>query len=226
MITDKMLYSAAKKSSDVYIRYLERDYNPEYQHEFSHGFERKIQRICWRAKHQLLHWTLRRIASFFLVMLIGGIVWLSVDVKARAAFLEWARAIYETYVVYRFEDESVSGTPERECCPTWLPDGYQKAFVDDSQDTVLVAYTNSEGQGLIFRYVADSPSTDWFINTPSTTMKQVYVNELPADLFVSKEPEIASAIVWMTPEHTACYLSAFLNEDELIKIAESVEKNN
>lgn len=51
MITDAQLRKAAEKSSDLYLRYIERDYNSTPSHEFSASFEKKIRKLRKRADH-------------------------------------------------------------------------------------------------------------------------------------------------------------------------------
>ena len=51
MITDAQLRKAAEKSSDLYLRYVEQDYNSTPPHEFSASFEKKIRKLRKRADH-------------------------------------------------------------------------------------------------------------------------------------------------------------------------------
>ena len=102
MITDAQLRKAAEKSSDLYLRYIERDYNSTPSHEFSASFEKKIRKLRKRADHPYFYKTLHKAAAVILAILISGSAWLAVDTEARAAFFGWVREIYETYFVYRF----------------------------------------------------------------------------------------------------------------------------
>ena len=51
MITDAQLRKAAEKSSDLYLRYIERDYNSTSSHEFSASFEKKIRKLNFKIYH-------------------------------------------------------------------------------------------------------------------------------------------------------------------------------
>ncbi len=223
MITDEMLCIAAAESSAAYIRYLEQDFDPEHQHEFSQRFEKKIKRLCRRANHPFLYRSLQRVASFFLAALIGGAVWLSVDIEARAAFFEWVKELYENYIVYKFETDSSYNASVEEYRPTWLPEGYKETGNDVFRDTVTVLYINNKGQGMIFSYSNGQKKSDWFIDQSSTVTKYSQVNQMPADLYINEGSGTANSIVWLSADNTAFYISAFLNESDLIKMAESVK---
>ena len=43
MITGEMLRAAAARSCEIYVAHLEKDYDPQNQHEFSPEFEKRIQ---------------------------------------------------------------------------------------------------------------------------------------------------------------------------------------
>lgn len=106
MITDAQLRKAAEKSSDLYLHYVERDYNSTPPHEFSASFEKKIKKLRKRADHPYFYKTLHKAAAVILAILISGSAWLAVDTEARAAFFGWVKEIYETYFVYRFASNS------------------------------------------------------------------------------------------------------------------------
>ena len=224
MIAEDVLRTAAARSSAVYVRYLEQDFDREHQHEFSPQFEKRIKRMCRRADHPFLYKSLQRVASFLLAILIGGTVWLSVDINARAAFLGWVKEFYETYIVYRFDTNHPRDITEI-YRPTWLPEGYQEIYSDYSGKTAEIRYMNTTGQGLIFGYSINSTNVDWFMDISISTVKQVYVNGMPADLLLPDGSEMANTIVWTTSDNTPFYISAFLSEADMIKVAESIQKD-
>ena len=43
MITEEMLRKAAARSCEIHVAHLEKDYDPQNQHEFSPEFEKRIQ---------------------------------------------------------------------------------------------------------------------------------------------------------------------------------------
>ena len=223
MISDSMLRSAAKKSCEIYVNQLESGYDPKTQHEFSPEFEKKIKRLRRKANHPIVYRSLQRIASIILVCLIACGAWFTVDAEARSAFFGWVKEIYETYFVYRFEgnaDYSESSVAYR---PTWLPEGYTEFYVDDIDATTVVSYQNADGLLLTFRYTHNPNETDWFIDAEHAVIKETTVNGCPAEILLADNITTASVIAWTDEQDSAFYVSGFLSESELIKIAENVQ---
>ena len=223
MITDSMLRSAAKKSCEIYVNQLESGYDPKTQHEFSPEFEKKIKKLRRKANHPIVYRSLQRIASIILVCLIACGAWFTVDAEARAAFFGWVKEIYETYFVYRFEgnaDYSESTVAYR---PTWLPEGYTEFYVDDVDATTVVSYQNADGLLLTFRYTHNPNETDWFIDATHAVIKETTVNGYPAEILLADNITTASVIAWTDEQDSAFYVSGFLSESELIKIAENIQ---
>lgn len=225
MIAEDVLRTAAARSSAVYVRYLEQDFDREHQHAFSPQFEKRIKRMCRRANHPFLYKSLQRVASIFLAILLGGAIWLTVDVDARAEFFGWVKSVYENYIVYRFEPEFHPNDSEI-YLPTWLPTGYNKVSSDYSGGTAEVRYIGANGQGLIFSYSFDFANANWFFDTSVSVVKQVYVNGTPAELLFSEGPEAVNTIVWTSDHNTVFYISASLPEIDMMRIAESVQKTD
>ena len=223
MISDSMLRSAAKKSCEIYVNQLESGYDPKTQHEFSPEFEKKIKRLRRKANHPIVYRSLQRIASIILVCLIACGAWFTVDAEARSAFFGWVKEIYETYFVYRFEgnaDYSESSVAYR---PTWLPEGYTEFYVDDIDATTVVSYQNADGLLLTFRYTHNPNETDWFIDATHAVIKETTVNGYPAEILFADNITTASVIAWTDEQDSAFYVSGFLSESELIKIAENIQ---
>lgn len=221
MITDAQLRKAAEKSSDLYLRYIERDYNSTPSHEFSASFEKKIRKLRKRADHPYFYKTLHKAAAVILAILISGSAWLAVDTEARAAFFGWVREIYETYFVYRFASNS-DETSIISYRSTWLPDGYTELYYDNTDNTTFVAYLNDAGQMISFSYSSATDETSWFIDRNSTIVTRVEVDGMAADLFESTDSNNANAIIWSNADNTAFYISGFVSSGYLIRIAESV----
>jgi len=222
VIPEEMLRAAAVRSCETYVSCLERGYNPKKQHVFSAKFEKKIKKLKRRADHPVLYQTMHRVASIILAILIAGSAWIAVDAEARAAFVGWLRKVEETYVAYIFGTKTSAYAGRTAYRPTWLPDGYTELYSDDSEDTVFVAYSNGTGQMMNFSYIHAPDETKWLVDRNNTVITQVKVNDSTATLFISTDPNNASAIMWSTADNTAFYISAFLDNIELIRIAESV----
>lgn len=224
MITEEMLRAAAAQASEVFVAYLEKGYDPEKQYIFPPEFEKKINRLKRRAKHPIFYKAMHRVASIVIAILIIGGTWIAVDSEARATFVGWVKEIYETYFVYRFDDTPSTSTGTASYRPTWLPEGYTEFYIDETEGTVAVVYADAEGRMLKLCYAYNPNETDWFIKTEQVEIVPASVNTNHAELLISKNPETANAIMWTTEDNTAFYLSAFLNDADLIKVAENIQE--
>ncbi len=115
------------------------------EHTFSDLFQARMKRLLSRYdRRRTLRTLSRRVAAVLLAALIGGGVWLSVDAGARAAFLTWAREVYEEQILYRF-----FGAPAADALPlyqiTWLPEGY-------TADTYLYRFSGEAPTGSNLAY--------------------------------------------------------------------------
>lgn len=224
MISDVMLHSAASKSCEIYITQLQSGYDADKQHIFSLDFEKRIRKLKRKADHPLFYRSAQRSASVLLALLICASAWLAVDVEARAAVFGWIKEVYESFFVYRFEDDSNTEVTPPDFRPSWLPDGYSEFTVNDIAGTIMVIYVNDAGEMLKFSYAHNPVQTDWFVDTTDTVRTSITICGKQADLLTSTNPVIASAILWTTPDNTAFYISGFLSEANLIKVAENIQE--
>lgn len=168
-------------------------------------------------------WMQRCIAACLALILCFGSV-LVISAEARAAFTGWIIETYETLFVFRYSGEKDITVEAKNYRLTWIPEGYTEWFVDDSTDLILVAYANEAGEMLKFKYIHNPDETDLFIDEENATRVPAMVNENPAVMLIFDSPDIGNAIVWTLPDNTAFYISAFLSEADLVKIAESVQE--
>lgn len=222
MITEKMLREAAEKASEALTAYYERDYDPDKPLEIPPEFEKKIERLKRRAKHPVFYKTMRRVASVVLAILIGGGAWLTVDIEARAAFFGWVKEVYETFFVYRFSGDADMSTKASNYEPNWIPDGYSKSRETDTGSRITIFYHNDAGQTLRIHYVYAPDETNIFVDAVDGEIKKVSVGEYSADLILIADPAVANGLMWTDINNCAFYISAFLDEADLIKVANSI----
>lgn len=223
MITEEMLREAAHKASEVYTAYCERDYDPENQYVFPQEFEKKIERLKHRATHPVFYKTMHRVASIILAILITGSAWITVDAEARAAVVGWVKEIYETYFVFRHDRITNTATESADYRPTWLPDGYSEFRVSATEARTVVIYANDAGEMIRFNYIHNPDETDWFIDVSQSDIKNATVNGNEADLLIVQNSDEANGIAWVSAD-TAFYVTGFVDENDLVRIAESVQE--
>ena len=222
MITEELLREAAEKASEALAAYYERDYDPDEPLEIPPEFEKKIERLKRRAKHPVFYKTMRHVASIALAILIAGSVWVTVDAEARAAVIGWVKEIYETYFVFHHDGITDTNAGTANYRPTWLPDGYGEFRVNDSGRRTVVVYTNETGEMIRFSFIHNPDETDWFIDVSQAGIKNATVNGNEADLLIAQNPQEANGIAWVSVD-TAFYVTGFVDEKDLVRIAESVQ---
>lgn len=222
-ITDEMLYRHAAKARDIWLDTFPDDSEiPE--HEFSKEFNKEMERlVALTRKQKKTSKRNQRIAAMFAVVIIGASSFFAINAEARAAFVGWFKELADTYFVYRYEGESDVSVAPTDYRLTWLPDGYTEFYLDDSEDTVFVAYANEAGEMLKLSYAPNPDQTAWFVNTSNTVRKDAKVNGVQADLFISTNPATSSTIMWVDKQNTAFMLDGFLDEETLIYVAEHIE---
>lgn len=223
MIPEEMLCAAAKKSCEIYSDCLLAECDAHGTHRFSAEFEKKIEKLKRNTAHPIRFHAARRVAAVFLALLLCGLAWLAMDVEARAAVFGWVRETYETFFVYRFEEEASPEASAANYRLTGLPDGYTEFSRSKTGDTASILYVNETGDLIQFSYAPARGRTDWFVDATDTVRTAALVSGNPADLLLSESPDVASAVLWTTPDGTAFFLSGFLSEEALIELAGQVQ---
>lgn len=224
MITEAMLQVAANRASEVYVACLETGYTPEQQYVFPPTFEKKIERLKRRAKHPVFYKAMQRVASIVLAILVTGGAWIAVDAEARAVFVGWIRDMYESFIVYHFSDDIDISIKTNHYEPSWIPEGYEKSRESDLGGKITIVYKNPEGQLLRFHYIYDLGTTSAFVDAEGGTTKKCKIADYEADLIVFDDINTSNNILWVDKDNIVFHISAFLSEDDLIKVANSVYK--
>ena len=199
---------------------------PEEPHPFSPAFERKMKKLLRRGRHPVWYKTLHAAACLLLALLLSGCAVLAVSAEAREVFAGWVREVYENAFVYRFygeeQGESNADTAYR---LTWLPEGYREAERPDLAGMGNVLYRDDAGGLVVLGYATNPEAFSLSVYPEHAAVRKTQVHGRPADLYLDEQEGNRNLIVW-TEEETGqfFYVSGPQGEDELVKMAESVEK--
>ena len=227
---DKQLAQAAKELSHAMGTSLSK---PEEQ-VFSPAFEERMTRLM---KQQNRRKWLKRIAcsaaSVLLLLVIGGGLFLTFNLEARAMASAWYRSISAEKYTYRFtEDRQGQPLPDYEA--TWLPEGYRHSRTRRYKNTTLVGYKKDDPKA---RYIIPMGLEYFWISDQVTmivgeygghtvTERAVTVNGTPAHLYEDFNPWNETThyiLVWIDQEAGLVFrLGTSLSIDETIAVAESV----
>ena len=199
---------------------------PEEPHPFSPAFERKMKKLLRRGRHPVWYKALHAAACLLLALLLSGCAVLAVSAEAREVFAGWVREVYENAFVYRFygeeQGESNADTAYR---LTWLPEGYREAERPDLAGMGNVLYRDDAGGLVVLGYATNPEAFSLSVYPEHAAVRKTQVHGRPADLYLDEQEGNRNLIVW-TEEETGqfFYVSGPQGEDELVKMAESVEK--
>lgn len=223
MISESMLRDAALQSGEIYVQFFESTCDAEKPHVFSAQFDQKIEKLNRKANFSALRTFVRYTAAILLVMLISGSDWLMLDVKARAEFVGWIKGFYNSYFAYKYENAEPPSEPTVRYELPSIPDGYTLFFEKEDNGMVAKVYKDSEEQFLKFMYAHNADEQFWLFDMTYSELTPTKVNGIDADLLLSHDENTANSVLWVLPDNTAFFLSAFLAEEDLIRLAESVE---
>lgn len=224
MISESMLREAALQSGDAYVQFFESTCDAEEPHVFSAQFEQKIEKLNRKANLSALRTFVRYTAAILLVMLISGSAWLMLDVKARAEFVGWIKWLYNSsYFAYKYETAEPPSEPTVQYELPSIPDGYTLFYEKEDNGMVAKVYKDSEERFLKFMYAHNADEQFWLFDMTYSELTPTKVNGIDADLLLSHDENTANSILWVLSDNTAFFLSAFLDEEDLIRLAESVE---
>lgn len=182
----------------------------------------KKQRRTWRV-------ALKRVAMFFLALLVGASVWLAADEGARAAFQRWVREVYENSVVYRFFGSPEDAFPQYEL--TWIPEGcaLEKEIdgVGSEGNQKILIYKNPEtDEGFVFVYQATLDDVqlivDGYENENMRTSELCNINEIEGHYYPANDLH-SSCLIWIDNyQGVAFYIDSTMDKDTVLHIAEGV----
>lgn len=195
------------------------------EHDFSPEFEKKMRKLVQRADRPIRHQVAKAAACLLLAALIGGCSILALVPEARAAFIGWMRDVYETWFVYQYEGERRGASEDTVFLPTWVPEGYEELVPAKAGSFVRAQYENQRGELLIVSYVTGAETLSLNMEWEGADVRSCTVSGLPADLYLNPA-DGPNILVWADGERNAAFwITAALDEGDLIRIAESIRKS-
>ena len=218
-----MLAEAADDFCDAMLRSLPAPKDCNY--EFTPRFEKKMKRLIYRTNHPVTYRALQRVASFAIVIFIGFMMIFAISPTVRAAVLGWIREQYESFITYYFEDgTSPSDGPTTYYISDFSADYIELSATYDEETGVFVGiYSDPNGNTLYFTYSTIPQNADFFVKKENYEIKQVSVSGNLADFYLSVDGTESNGIIWCDDNaKVVFFISAMLDEDELLTLAESV----
>lgn len=193
-------------------------------HTFSPAFLNRMEALLRRRKRAPVYRVLKGVAFFFLAFLLGGTIFLSTNAQAREAFFGWLSEQIGGTVEYRFHNDVSEATHRYRLSE--IPSGYWETDRYEAETTGDELYENEAGEYLSFSYQYVTEDTESMLSlffVDEMEQKTVSINGTPADYYFDNTGTHSNTLVWTDPETKALLtLSAYLDEDTLIYMAENV----
>lgn len=225
VLTDSVLREAAIQVRDAMLASLPND--DEIQIDITPSFERKMAPLLAKMRRRYHFQQIsKRVAAVLIAALIGVTTWLAVDEDARAVALKWLRTVYEDKIVYQFfGGREVSADIKLNYEPQWLPDGYKEVERIDNPSIRLIEY-DYNGTSLYFKcFKAREGAESIFITEGYDYQeKEVEIGTLTGIFYEVSDLEESNELMWIDEDmRVAFIISAFLDEETMVQIAESVQ---
>ena len=228
MLTDAILCEATAEAERFLLTVVPVQTEP---HTFSRRFQRKMSKLIHRTNHPIRYKVLRSVAVVVLAIatLFGAVM--AVSPEARAAVVGWVKETLGIYTHYSNENAHTAGNSQEETEPdyqlTKIPDGYRKWKVRNKATGKSYSYINDKGTILYFTYAHGGKNANLFIETENCEQYSGLVNGMHADIYISREANETSVIVWVDKEADVLFcILAMADQEGLIEIAQSVRQKN
>lgn len=164
--------------------------------------------------------TVNRIAaSLVILFVVMSAALLSVKATRNAifnAFLDWQNKSTDI----RFTDPDKNNLDVIR--PAYIPVGYSETSTEKFGSVYTIIYSNSQGNEILFdQWPAESSNTS--IDNENTNMTEITVGGNKAYLFEAANEIQKSVLIWEA-EGIVFQLTAQIDSDELIRIAETIKK--
>lgn len=222
-ITDDMLWEFAPQEERFLLHHFPQ--NPESVHVFSKEFERKMRALIRQEKRspflKVFILQSKRVAVVvFSATLIAFTAVMSID-ALRVKFFKMVQNIFEKYSTISYEpveNTCIIETGFMEYEPTYIPSGYSLVNERVFTDSKHLTYKNSENDGIFFAQTL-LEQADFDIDTEHAILQTIQINGEEAYYLPNETIEL---IIWDDGVYSF-QVSAHLDKEELIKIAESIK---
>lgn len=108
-----------------------------------------------------------------------------------------------------------------------MPEGYSFQKEQNLDGGTYLTYANDLGQRITFSYLQGADAASLFVISDYAEARPVQIGNIYADFYEANKEASSNILVWVSEEDDLVfYIMADLPEDTMIKLAESVQKNN
>lgn len=177
---------------------------------------------AWKKAQPMWKTVAQRVAVVLLIISLGFGTVLVSSPTARAAFVRWITEWYDTYMIYRFAGEDLSGEmPQFEI--TELPEGFVETERTELPRMTSITYENEAGDVISFSYIYMSQGGAAGFETEKSNVYDIEVGHMKGLFFENKVPGHFHTIAWIDTEQNIQFdISGLFSYMDMLHMAESV----
>ena len=209
----------ALKEDMSYYDNMEMLYKPKY----SNSFRRKLKDIkAAQSLYETIKLIAKRAAVFIVVCVLSFSAVLAINAEARERFYHWVVETFPEFSIFitQNKNENSSSAELGVFRIKYVPKEFELIDTTELRTMVIYNYSSNDSQKLTIKLI-----------TPDHEDKSYYDTEnIEVEEFIFKESQ---AYTWQTDQMTyliwyqdgiECHVSGNLDKDEVIKVAENIEK--
>lgn len=184
------------------------------------GYVRRLARPVWKKALRTAACILLALATVF-----GAVMAVSPSARAWVVrmYIEWR----EESTKFTFFSTGADNLTPSDWRPSYVPDDFNEFSVDTAANLVRITYRNLSDDELFFSYRSLYKNGPFSLDSEHGDVQDITILQNPAKLFVSTGDQYQSHVTWMDEEENVAFMfSGFVDAQELVKMAESVEKTN
>lgn len=178
-----------------------------------------------RAARPLWRRAVKTAACILLALGISAGAVLTVSPDARAWVQQVVVSWFEDHVDLTFDGDMEEGMELSAWEPTYLPEGFEVVDREEREGYMRIEYGDEEGNAIYLTCMAMDSGSKYSFNNEDSIPQQVVIQGKEVTLFKAQEEGKKNRLILLDEEAGITYiLVSKLDAEELIKIAESVER--
>jgi len=218
MMDETILREALIETRKYLISQFEEPTDEEIQ--FSWGFRRRMKKLIDKYDHPAWYYGRKIAALVFLVIgLTGGLI-LEFNETARAQVQKW---FFERFsrneFIYKNAVDENKHLAEYSLVEA-VPAEYMLIDSQRDEETITEIYVNAEGNILsFFAFSSGYGGSVYVLSDEDRIGEPCYVDEILADIYISKDTNDSNEIVWHGKDDTLFIIQGMFTKEELIGMA-------
>lgn len=194
-----------------------------FKPQYSIFFRRKLKKIkTAQNPYEMFQLIVKRVAVFVAVCILSFSVVVAVNAEAREKFYRWIVETFPKFSIFitQNKDEN-NGLVELNAFKIkYIPKNFELINTTELRTMLVYNYSSKNGQRLTIQLSNSDNGDKTYYDTENTKVEEFSFKESVAYIWQTNQ---MIYFIWYQ-DGIECYISGNLDKDEMIKIAESMEK--